>query len=168
MPDRIKKLPFGVLFISLFYAFGAVVLLIAAVTNPVEMSREIAVRHGLPSDVGIAALLGVAALGFAISYGLATLSRWGWILTMAYVLYFGGVSVVLGGLDFLESSDPAQQTYFGNLVWSAIVFVYLLLKRRHFLANDLALNGGRVPLHRDLAFAAGRNAALKRGPRAGH
>ena len=121
-----RPLPLGVLLFSLFYSFGALVMIAASVLNTAETSRVIAERHGLP-DLGVAVPLAVAALGLVIARGLSTLSRWGWWLTVAYLLYFGGVSLALGGLDFLETGNLAQQVFFGNLFWSAVVIVYLLV-----------------------------------------
>ena len=118
---RSQRKPLGVLLIAGFYAFGAIVLLFGLFINPTEVSQVIAERHGLSPSSGIAILPIVAALGLVIAYGLYSLSRWGFFLTIAYLIYFGGVSIALGGLNFVLTGQEALQAYFGNLLWSVLV-----------------------------------------------
>lgn len=137
---RSEHKPLGVMLIAGFYAFGAIVLLFGLFINPTEVSRGIAERHGLLPIVGIAILPIVAALGLVIAYGLYSLSRWGFFVTIAYLIYFGGVSMALGGLNFALTSQEALQTYFGNLIWSVLVIIYLVIVRRRFLSpKDVGL-----------------------------
>jgi hypothetical protein len=140
-----RKKPLGVLLIAGFYAFGAVVLLISLFINPIVVSRIIAERHGLLPSIGTMILPIVAALGLIIAYGLYSLSRWGFFLTIVYLIYFGGISIGLGGLNFAQTGQEAFQAYFGNLIWSVLVIVYLLVVRRRFLA----------PKNADLPLAEG-------------
>jgi hypothetical protein len=44
----------------------------------------------------------------------------------------------MGGLSFLWTGSPAQQVFFGNLLWSMIVVVYLLFVRRRFFPKTIA------------------------------
>ncbi len=124
--------PLGVTLISAFYVFGAAVLLIALFLNPAEVSAAIAQRHGLSPDVGVAILPVVALLGLAIAYGLYSLSRWGLVLTVVYLAYFAGVSLSSGALTWSTSGQPTEPVALGNLTWSAIVIVYLILNRGRF------------------------------------
>jgi hypothetical protein len=50
------------------------------------------------------------------------------------LIYFGVVSIALGGLNFALASQEALQTYFGNLIWSVLVIAYLVIVRRRFLS----------------------------------
>ncbi len=129
-----ERKPFGVLLIAGFYAFGAIVLLFSLFINPTEVSRVIAERHGLLPGFGVAILPIVAALGLVIAYGLYSLSRWGFSVTIVYLIYFGGASIALGGLNFALTGQEALQAYFGNLIWSVLVIAYLVVVRRHFLS----------------------------------
>ena len=129
-----ERKPLGVLLIAGFYAFGAIVLLFGLFINPIEVSRVIAERHGLLPIFGIAILPIVAALGLVMAYGLYSLSRWGFFVTIVYLIYFGGVSVALGGLNFVLTGQEALQAYFGNLIWSVLVIIYLVIVRRRFLS----------------------------------
>lgn len=131
---RSERKPFGVLLIAGFYAFGAIVLLLGLFINPTGVSQVIAERHGLLPSFGIAILPIVAALGLVVAYGLYSLSRWGFFVTIAYLIYFGGVSMALGGLNFALTGQEALQTYFGNLIWSVLVITYLVIVRRRFLS----------------------------------
>jgi hypothetical protein len=124
--------PLGVQLIAGFYFFGALVLLLASFVNTTEVSRIIAERHLLPAGLGVVVPLAVAALGVAIALGLYSLARWGLVLTVTYLLFFGGVSLALGGLDFLETGNTAQQVYFGNLLWSVLALAYLSSRRHYF------------------------------------
>jgi len=124
--------PLGVTLVSSFYVFGAIVLLIALFLNPVEVSADIAQRHGLSTDIGVVVLPAVALLGLAIAYGLYSLSRWGLALTVVYLAYFAGVSVYNGALSWSVSGQPSEPIALGNFTWSALVIVYLLLNRARF------------------------------------
>ena len=129
-----ERKPLGVLLIAGFYAFGAVVLLVGLFINPIGVSQVIAERHGLLPSSGIAILPIVAGLGLVIAYGLYSLSRWGYFLTIAYLIYFGCISIALGGLNFVLTGQEALQAYFGNLIWSILVIIYLVVVRRRFLS----------------------------------
>jgi len=129
-----ERKPLGVVLIAGFYAFGAIVLLFSLFINPTGVSRFIAERHGLLPSFGIAIVPIVAAVGLGIAYGLYSLSRWGFFVTIAYLIYFGGVSIALGGLNCALASQEALQTYFGNLIWSVLVIAYLVIVRRRFLS----------------------------------
>ena len=126
--------PLGVVLIAGFYAFGAIVLLFSLFTNPTEVSRIIAERHGLLPSFGIAIIPIVAAVGLISAYELYSLSRRGFFVTIAYLIYFGGISIALGGLNFALSGQEALQAYFGNLLWSVLVITYLVIVRRRFLS----------------------------------
>ncbi len=132
-PESERK-PLGVLLIAGFYAFGAIVLLFSLFINPTAVGRVISERHGLLPGFDTVFVLIIAALGLVIAYGLYSLSRWGFFVTIAYLIYFGGVSIALGGLNFALSSQEALQTYFGNLLWSLLVIIYLVIVRRRFLS----------------------------------
>jgi len=120
-------LPIGIILISAFYLFGALVLLAFLFINPAQASSQIAERHGLPAATGSWILLVVAGLGLFIAFGLISRSRWGYLLTILYLVYFGGVGLVLAG------SNPATIN-FGNFLWALIVIVYLLIVRKRFFA----------------------------------
>ncbi len=117
--------PLGIMLISGFYVFGAIVLLASIFTMPEIVSRQIAERQGLPINMGISVLLLTALLALFIAYGLFSLSSWGFYLTLIYLIYFGSISFLLGGKSGI-------QPYLGNLLWSTLVIVYLLFKRKTF------------------------------------
>ncbi len=124
-----RKIPIGVLSIAGFYAFGAVILLLFFIFNPAQAASAIALRHGLPSSTGSWILPVIAGLALLIAYGLSSLSRWGYILTMVYLLYFSGVNGYL-------NTGQASWTYLGNVIWSFLVILYLMLVRRHFYKKN--------------------------------
>jgi hypothetical protein len=126
--------PLGVVLIAGFYAFGAIMLLFSVFIDPSGVSRLIAERHGLSPSFGLGIIPIVAALGLIIAYGLYSLTRWGFFVTIAYLIYFGGVSIAMGGLAFARSGQEALQAYFGNLLWSVLVIAYLVIVRRRFLS----------------------------------
>jgi hypothetical protein len=119
------NIPFGLLFIAVFYTFGAVVLLIFLFVDPVKTSSLISEVHGLPVPVGDWILLFTAGLALLIAYGLFSRSRWGYVLTIVYLAYFGSVSTLL-----LRTHNNA--VYLGNLTWSIFVILYLFLIRKQF------------------------------------
>ncbi len=129
--NRPQSVPIGVFLIASFYTFGAVVLLISLATNPVQVSRSIADVHGLAPIAGPWVLAVVAALALAIAYGLLSLARWGFFLTLAYLMVFGAINLVFA------SADSAWTVHAGNALWAALVLLYLLFKRAAFLGQQL-------------------------------
>ena len=121
-----ERTPLGVILITLFYMFGAIVLLITLFTNPVEAGRGLSASFGLSPAADAWILPSIATSAFLISFGLFSRSRWGYFLSIAYFLYFGGISLWL-------ISHSAQQPYIGNFIWSFIVLIYLAWKREYFL-----------------------------------
>jgi hypothetical protein len=117
--------PFGVLLITGFYFFGALVLLAFLFFNPAPASIAIAERHGLPASTGHWILPVVAGIALIIAYGLFSLSKWGYVLAILYLIYFGSVNL------FVHRPN-ADLVNFGNLLWSLLVILYLLLVRKHF------------------------------------
>jgi hypothetical protein len=130
-----KNIPAGVLLIAAFYVFGALILLVSIFTNPNGVSPVIAMVHGLSPIMGVEILVAVAALALVLAYGLISLSRWGFYLAILYSVYLGGVSLAMGGLNFLWSGQAEMQISFGNLLWSALVVIYLVLVRRRFFGR---------------------------------
>lgn len=122
--------PLGVLLIGSFYAFGAIVLLVFLVLNPAQTSSFIAVRHGLPVSTGNWILPVMACLALMIAFGLNSLSKWGYMLTIGYLLYFGSVN----GVMYIEQ---ASWTFLGNVIWSFLVILYLILVRKRFFEKKL-------------------------------
>ena len=119
------NIPFGLLLITVFYMFGAVVLLILMFANPVQTSNAIAKAHGLPTSTGNWILPLAAGLALLIAYGLFSLSRWGYVLSILYLAYFGSV-------NGLMLTTHADSIYLGNLLWSLLAIIYLILARRSF------------------------------------
>jgi len=109
--------PVGVRLIALFYAVGAAVLLISMVFNYAGMAGQMAIMHGLPEEWKLV-LPATAVLGLIIAYGLYTMSRWGYILTVVYLLYLGTTSYFL-------SVPEGNQPFLGNFLWSLLVVLYL-------------------------------------------
>ena len=119
------NIPFGLLLIAIFYTFGAAVLLILMFEIPLQTSKAIAKAHGLPTSIGNWILPIIAVIALLIAYGLFSLSRWGYVLSILYLAYFGSVN----GLILITHADSI---YLGNLLWSLLVIIYLILVRRSF------------------------------------
>jgi hypothetical protein len=122
------RIPVGVLLISVFYMFGAIVLLIALFSIPVGLGRSLASTHGLPENVDGFIVPVVIGLALLISMGLFARTRWGYVLTVVYLLFFGIQSLVL-------MSQRLQQPYIGNAIWSFLVLLYLAWQWKYFFAR---------------------------------
>jgi hypothetical protein len=120
------RIPVGVLLIAAIYLFGAIVLLISHFTHRVAVSRSIAAAHGLSPAADGFILPIVAGIALLISYGLFNRSRWGYFLTISYLLFFGGASLWM-------LSQRVQQPFIGNFIWSLLVLIYLTWKRKYFI-----------------------------------
>lgn len=138
----LKRIPIGVLLIAAFYIFGAFVLVASIFANPIGASQVIAKAHGLSPIMGVEILVAVVALALVLAYSLVSLSRWGFFLAIAYSLYLAGISLVMGGLNFLWTGQAEMQIYFGNFLWSVLVVIYLLLVRHRFFSTGMLKNGG--------------------------
>ena len=138
----LKNIPIGVLFIASFYVLGAFMLVTCIFTNPNAVRETIAKAHGLLPSVDEAIVLFVAALALVLAYGLIRLSRWGFILTVSYSIYICLVNLIIGGLDFTWTTQPEKQISFGNFLFSALVIIYLIIKRKHFF---IARSGNHRP-----------------------
>ncbi len=128
-----KHLPLGLWLIVSFYVFGALVLVVSLFTNGSNVRQVIAAAHGLSPSADTGFVWAVAALALVLAYGLVSLSRWGFLLALGYSFLLCFVSLARGGLTFAWTGQPELQTYFGNLVWSGIVLIYLLSIRNRFL-----------------------------------
>lgn len=78
----------------------------------------------------------IALLALVLGYGLISLSRWGYFLAIVYSLYLVLTSLALGALNFPLRGDEEMGLYFGNLVWSVLVLVYLFMVRQRFLLTN--------------------------------
>lgn len=70
-------------------------LFLSMLTNYAGVAEQITLRHGFPLDLKLIVLPSIAILAIGIAYGLYSLSRWGYYLTLIYQIYFGAVSFVL-------------------------------------------------------------------------
>ena len=122
------RTPLGVLLISMFYMFGAIVLLISLYSIPVGLGRSLASTHGLPPAVDTFIVPLVICLALLISFGLFARTWWGYFLTTAYLLFFGIVSLFM-------MRQGVQQPYLGNAIWSWLVLLYLAWKWKYFFAR---------------------------------
>ena len=95
-------------------------------TNYAGVAEQITLVHGLPISLKLIVLPFVAIIAIGISYGLFSLSRWGYTLTIIYLIYFGAISLFL-------SMPFGKQTFMGNFIWSVLVVTYLLFKRILFI-----------------------------------
>lgn len=127
--NKLNHKPIGVILISGFYTFGAMILFYFFATNPLYASSLIAVRHGLLPSTGPWILLLVGAIALLIAWGLFSLSRWGYIFTLTYLAYFGVVNIFLSRGYFATIE-------FGNFIWSLLVISYLFLIRKQFFVNS--------------------------------
>jgi hypothetical protein len=124
--------PLGLRLITLFYMFGAVMLLAGLAIEPTRVGETIAAAHGLSPSVGAGFVLVIAVLALVMAYGLYSGARWGFFLAAGYQLYLAVVSLALGGLNLTTAGAPESVLFFGNLVWSALVLVYLFVIRAYF------------------------------------
>ncbi len=122
------QIPVGVFLIAGFYLFGAIVLLIGFFTNLTAVSRSIAGAHGLPPAVDAYILPVVACIALLIAYGLFTRARWGYFLTLTYLIIFGCI-------NFWLMTQSMQQPYIGNSTWSVLALLYLTWKRKYFFSR---------------------------------
>jgi hypothetical protein len=132
-----SHVPVGVLLISAFYAFGAIVLLAFQFINPIQVNRIIAERHGLPATTGSWFPYLVAGFALIMAWAIFSLSHWGYMLAVVYLTYFGTVGLFL-------SKGQVTTIDFGNFIWSFLIIVYLIvIRKRFFQRGNLATSAPR-------------------------
>jgi hypothetical protein len=119
-----EKRPLGITLIGYFYILGSIILIITLFTSPIEQ-YGIAVRFGLPNVPENIMKVLVSIFSLIMAYGYLKLERWGYWFMITYTLYFLVVS-------FNLSQQYNEQPFFGNVIWSIIVLVYTLSKRKYF------------------------------------
>lgn len=117
--------PIGILLISGYYIFGAIILVSMYITHKAEAAIQIASRHGLPDTTGSWILLVVACVGLVMAVGLLSLSRWGYVFAMIYLGYF-----FIANLNQFNTGKETISVW--NLVFSVMVIIYLLYVLRKF------------------------------------
>lgn len=125
------KKPLGVLLISYFYIFGAIVLLFTAVFyNTDANSIGIAGRFGMPNVPERLMRLIVALFSLAMVYGYIRLKKWGFWVMVIYSVFFGLISSSL-------ISSQSQKLFIGNFIWSIIVLAYTIYVKKAFFKTGV-------------------------------
>ena len=119
-----EKRPLGVTLIGYFYVFGSILLMITLFSNATEQ-YGIAVRFGLPNVPENIMKVLVSIFSLIMAYGYLKLEKWGYWFMLIYTMYLLLVSINL-------SQQYNQQLFYGNVIWSIIVLIYTLSKRRYF------------------------------------
>lgn len=129
------KRPFGVVIISFFYIFGAVVLIYSSIFYLPNVDQfGIAARFGVPALPEQPVRLIVAVIALLLAFGYFSLKKWGFWSMVCYSIVFGMISL---NLAFAHH----QQPFIGNVFWSAIVLIYTLIKRRSFQVGNTDVSG---------------------------
>ena len=119
-----KGLSAWYLLANLHYFFGSILLMITLFTNATEQ-YGIAVRFGLPNVPENIMKVLVSIFSLIMAYGYLKLEKWGYWFMITYTMYFFVVNINL-------SQQYNQQLFYGNVIWSIIVLIYTLSKRRYF------------------------------------
>ncbi|QQE79745.1 hypothetical protein GI364_04445 [Alicyclobacillus sp. SO9] len=67
----------------------------------------------------------VAGIALVLAAGYFSLKKWGFWSMVGYSIVFGMISLHLASVHH-------QQPFIGNAIWSAMVLIYTLIKRRSF------------------------------------
>jgi hypothetical protein len=121
------KRPLGVSFISYFYIFGAIILLI---TSAKTEEIGIATRFGLSNVPEQLMRVLVALFSLVVIYGYMRLKKWGFWMMIGY-------SVVFGLISFTLALSHKQQPFIGNTVWSIIVLLYTCYVNKSFSKRNI-------------------------------
>jgi len=128
------KRPLGVVIISLFYFFGAVVLIYTSIFYSPNSDRfGIAARFGVPTLPEQPVRIIVALIAVVLAVGYFSLKKWGFWSMVSYSIVFGAISLHLATVYH-------RQPFIGNVIWSAVVLIYTLVKKRSFqLGNTVSV-----------------------------
>lgn len=117
-----NKRPKFITFIGCFYILGSVLLLLSLGT---EQIPGINVRFGMPHASETIVRVSVASLSLIMAYGYLKLKAWGYWLAVTCSALFLCISL---NLVILYNNQP----FMGNAIWSFIVLIYTLSKRKCF------------------------------------
>jgi hypothetical protein len=120
-PQRERML--GPSIIAGFYGVGVLALIAAMFFNGDQVGIQVANIHGLPALAGFPIMILTCIVGTVVGIGLYNMTRWGYWLTLAYMVYLLVVPTILVGRD---------ASLFANLTWPLTVATYLVLKRRQY------------------------------------
>ena len=123
-----EKRPFGITLIGYFYIFGAIVLIATLFTNTTQQFG-VSLRFGVPNVQENIMRAFVVIISLIMAYGYLKLEKWGYWFMIIYTLYFLVVSILL-------SKQYKCQPFYGNVIWSAIVLLYTLGKRKYFVKRE--------------------------------
>ena len=124
------KRPLGVTFISYFYIFGSIVLIVTAIGFNADANEfGIADRFGLPNFSEQWFRFILAGISLIIIYGNMRLKRWGYWMMLVYSIGFCAISYTLLFTYY-------QQPFIGNFIWSLMVIIYTIWVRKSFLSNE--------------------------------
>ncbi|WP_077601459.1 hypothetical protein [Oceanobacillus sojae] len=122
--------PLGVTLISYFYIFGAAVLLFTAIFYDAGAnSIGIAERFGLPNMSERLTRVIVALFSLVMIYGYFCMKKWGFWTMITYSAVFGVISSLL-------ISNPFDQLYIGNMIFSMVVLTYTIYVKKVFFNKE--------------------------------
>jgi hypothetical protein len=119
-----EKRPLGITLIGCFYVFGALILIVTLFMNGTD-EFGIAARFGLPNIPEKIMRVLVSIVSLVMASGYLRLEKWGYWVMITYTIYFLVVSIIL-------SQQYTEQPFYGNIIWSSIVLIYTLTKRKYF------------------------------------
>ncbi|WP_442603124.1 hypothetical protein [Paenibacillus sp. KN14-4R] len=116
--------------IGYFYVFGAIVLLVSLFFSSPADEISVSMRMGLSwVPEGIMRVV-LAAFTLILSYLYLKLTVIGFWLMVLYSCYFSIVSVYLA----IQSNS---QPFIGNFIFSGIVLIYTIFRRKEFINKKL-------------------------------
>lgn len=118
-----KKIPIGVKFIGWFQILGALVILF---TFNVQQNPPMNVRFAVPFISESVIKICVSIFAIIIAYGYLKQLKWGYWSMLIYSIVFCWISMTQ-----IISYD--SQPFVGNATYAAIVTIYTLFNRKHFL-----------------------------------
>jgi hypothetical protein len=124
-----ERRAFGISFIGYFYIFGSLVLILILFLKT-KQEISISSRFGVPNFPENIMRALVAVISLVLAYGYLKLKSWGYWLMMVYSIYF-----LITNLTLSEKYN--NQIFYGNVIWSLMVIVYTLVKRKHFSNKGL-------------------------------
>jgi hypothetical protein len=120
------KYPMFIKPIGYFYIFGALVIIITLFSNPDGELITITDRVGLSWAPEIPVRIGLSLITLVVTYYYLKLTRIGFWLMMVYSGYFISISSVL-------SAQYNIQPYIGNTIFSLVVFIYTVRRKKYFI-----------------------------------
>ena len=122
------KSPLGIIFISFYQIFGALILLF---TLNIEQTPAFNIRFAVPFIPELLVKISVVIFSLIIGYGYLKQTKWGYFSMLIYSISFCCLSL-------FQVTKYGSQPFVGNAIYAAIVSIYTVTHTKYFTSHPVS------------------------------